>query len=78
MLPGILTHLGSDGLSHLKRLASVAAESNRMASAAAADEDIPDLIDNFEQAMSAEDSTTAEVNIDEAIKSRNAPSETVD
>lgn len=69
MLPGILNHLGPDGLTHLKRLASAAANSNRLATLGEEDGDIPDLVENFEKAMGAE------VNVDEA---RSAPSEIVD
>lgn len=76
MLPGILSHLGPDGLTHLKRLASAAANSNRMATLG--EEDIPDLVENFEQAMSTEGSKTTEVNVDEAVESRSGPSEVVD
>jgi hypothetical protein len=72
MLPGILNHLGSDGLTHLKRLASAAANSNRLATLGEEDGDIPDLVENFEQAMG-----TAEVNVDEAVE-RSGPSEIVD
>ena len=77
MLPGILNHLGPDGLTHLKRLASAAASSNRLATLGE-DIDIPDLVENFEQAMSAEGSKINEVNVDEAIESRKGPTEVVD
>lgn len=78
MLPGILNHLGPDGLTHLKRLASAAATSNRLATLGEEDIDIPDLVENFEQAMSAEGSKINEVNVDEAIESRKGPTEVVD
>lgn len=78
MLPGILNHLGPDGLTHLKRLASAAASSNRLATLGEEDGDIPDLVENFEQAMSTEGSKTTEVNVDEAIESKSGPTEVVD
>lgn len=78
MLPGILNHLGPDGLTHLKRLASAAATSNRLATLGEEDIDIPDLVENFEQAMSADGSKINEINVDEAVESRKAPTEVVD
>lgn len=75
MLPGILTHLGPDGLQHLKRLASAAATSNRLATLSEEDGDIPDLVENFEQQAIG---GTSEVNVDEAVESRSGPSEIVD
>ncbi|CAO1335349.1 unnamed protein product [Diamesa serratosioi] len=56
MLPGILNHLGSEGLTHLKRFAStVASNSKMMSSLGEKDEDekddIPDLVENFETVM---------------------------
>lgn len=56
MLPGILNHLGPEGLSHLKRFAtSVASNSKMMSSLGEKDEDekddIPDLVENFETVM---------------------------
>lgn len=48
MLPSILTQLGPDGLKHLKRLASDVV-ANKL-SAGAADDDVPDLVENFEDA----------------------------
>lgn len=77
MLPGVLNHLGPDGLTHLKRLATAAASSNRLATLGEEDGDIPDLVENFEQAMSADGSKTTEVNVDEAVESRK-PTEVVD
>lgn len=77
MLPGILSHLGPDGLTHLKRIASAAANSNRMATLGEEDGDIPDLVENFEQIMSAEGAMGSEVNVDEAVD-RSGPSEIVD
>lgn len=78
MLPGILNHLGPDGLTHLKRLASAAATSNRLATLGEEDGDIPDLVENFEQIMGAQGSKTTEINIDEAVESHSGPTEVVD
>lgn len=52
MLPSILTQLGPDGLKHLKRLASdvVANKISAGAAAAVADDDVPELVENFEEA----------------------------
>lgn len=47
MLPSILTQLGPDGLKHLKRLASDVVAST---AAAVADDDVPELVENFEEA----------------------------
>ncbi|XP_055322822.1 transcription factor BTF3 homolog 4-like [Sitodiplosis mosellana] len=49
MLPSILTQLGPDGLKHLKRLASDVV-ANKLSAGAAADDDVPDLVENFEEA----------------------------
>lgn len=46
MLPSILTQLGSEGLTHLKRLASDVVNSKLSAE----DDDVPDLVENFEDA----------------------------
>lgn len=76
MLPSILNHLGADGLSHLKRLASAAATNNKLATLGEEDGDIPELVQNFEQALGA---NLNEVNVDEAIKSQETgPTEIVD
>lgn len=74
MLPSILSHLGSEGLSHLKRLASNVAANNRILSTLGEEkDDIPELVENFENAMNA--GTSSEVSV-EAAKS--APVEVVD
>lgn len=61
LLPGILTQLGSEGLSHLKRLANnVVAGSKVLGSVQeedAKDEDIPDLVENFENVANATEAT---------------------
>lgn len=46
MLPSILTQLGPDGLKHLKRLASDVVANSKVT----ADDDVPELIENFEEA----------------------------
>lgn len=66
MLPGILSHLGAEGVNQLKRLAFA----NSLGGQQGGDDDIPDLVTNFES-----QSLSNEVNVDEAIK---APVEVVD
>lgn len=46
MLPSILTQLGPEGLTHLKRLASDVANSKLSAE----DDEVPELTGNFEEA----------------------------
>jgi len=46
MLPNILTQLGPEGLTHLKRLASDVVASSKLS----AEDDVPDLVGNFEEA----------------------------
>lgn len=46
MLPNILTQLGPEGLTHLKRLASDVVANSKLS----ADDDVPDLVENFEEA----------------------------
>lgn len=53
MLPGIMNHLGSDGLAQLKRLASATMASKQGISSD--DNDIPELIETFENAMNSGD-----------------------
>lgn len=45
MLPGILNHLGPEGVNHLKKIVM----QNSMDANARADADIPDLVTNFEK-----------------------------
>lgn len=69
MLPGIINHLGPEGVNHLKKLAlanNMAASSRGSLGVIGEDDDIPDLVQNFD----------SEVNIDEAVKK--APVEVVD
>lgn len=66
LLPGILTQLGSEGLSHLKRLANNVVGSKVLGSVQeedGKDEDmeIPDLVDNFENVANAAEPTAAAV-----------------
>lgn len=51
MLPNILTQLGPEGLTHLKRLASNVVANNKLL---VEEEDVPDLVDNFEEASKKE------------------------
>lgn len=56
MLPGILNHLGPEGLSHLKKMAmanSVAANSRVLNTLGEETDDIPDLVENFESQLTA-------------------------
>lgn len=46
MLPNILTQLGPDGLQHLKKLANDVVASRKLAE----DDEVPDLVENFEEA----------------------------
>lgn len=46
MLPSILTQLGSEGLTHLKRLA--------VANSKLADDEVPELVGNFEEAANTD------------------------
>lgn len=57
MLPGILTQLGSEGLSQLKRLANNVGIGNKILSSVEEgkeEEDIPDLVENFENVANSE------------------------
>lgn len=45
MLPGILNHLGPEGVNHLKKIVM----QNSLDANARADADIPDLVTNFEK-----------------------------
>lgn len=72
MLPGILNHLGPEGVNHLKKIVMA----NTMAANRAGEDDIPDLVQNFESQLSAGTSRDDEVDIDEAVKK--GPVEVVD
>lgn len=57
MLPGILTQLGTEGLSQLKRLANNVGIGNKILSSVEEgkeEEDIPDLVENFENVANLE------------------------
>lgn len=56
-MPGILTQLGSEGLSHLKRLANNVVGSKILSSVqeeGKEDLDIPDLVENFENVANSD------------------------
>jgi len=58
MLPGILNQLGSDSLAHLKRLATAVPGAGLDADDAADDDDeVPDLVENFDEASKDESAT---------------------
>lgn len=55
MLPGILTQLGSEGLNHLKRLANNVVVGNKLLGSVNEEEDdVPNLVENFEDASKQE------------------------
>lgn len=54
MLPGILTQLGPEGLNQLKRLASNVVVGNKLLSSVNEEDDVPDLVENFEEASKNE------------------------
>ncbi|CAG9804453.1 unnamed protein product [Chironomus riparius] len=57
LLPGILTQLGTEGLSQLKRLANNVGIGNKILSSVEEgkeEEDIPDLVENFENVANSE------------------------
>lgn len=61
MLPGILSQLGPEGLTQLKRLASSVASSAAGAKLALDEEDeVPELVGNFDEASKEEAATTEE------------------
>lgn len=55
MLPSILTHLGPDGVNHLKKMAMAnsMAPNSRILSTLGEDDEIPDLVQNFESQLNA-------------------------
>lgn len=61
-MPGILTQLGSEGLSHLKRLANNVVGSKILSSVQeeGKEEDIPDLVENFENVANSDASPAAQ------------------
>jgi len=68
MIPGILGQLGPEGLNQLKRLATGAMSASGMISRGAADDDdeVPDLVENFDEASREEASSRP--NIEELIE----------
>lgn len=54
MLPGILSQLGPEGLNQLKRLASTVANAGVGKLVPEDEEDVPDLVENFDEASKAE------------------------
>lgn len=55
MLPGILTQLGQEGLNHLKRLANNVVVGNKLLGSVNEEEDdVPNLVENFEDASKQE------------------------
>ncbi|KAF5291129.1 hypothetical protein FQA39_LY14371 [Lamprigera yunnana] len=54
MLPGILSQLGPEGLNQLKRLASTVANAGVGKIVPEDEEDVPDLVENFDEASKAE------------------------
>lgn len=75
MLPGILTQLGSEGLSHLKRLANNVVGSKILSSVQeeGKEEDIPDLVENFENVANSE---AQEKKVEEKVQEAPKPSPT--
>jgi hypothetical protein len=59
MLPGILNQLGAESLTHLKKLAN-----NVTSQYKAGDEEIPELVGDFEEASKAEEKA-ADVDADD-------------
>ncbi|XP_070492068.1 transcription factor BTF3 homolog 4-like [Chironomus tepperi] len=63
LLPGILTQLGTEGLSQLKRLANNVGIGNKILSSVEEgkeEEDIPDLVENFENVANSESAAKPE------------------
>uniref|UniRef100_A0A224XYF4 Transcription factor BTF3 n=1 Tax=Panstrongylus lignarius TaxID=156445 RepID=A0A224XYF4_9HEMI len=54
MLPVIISQLGPDGLNHLKRLATTAVGNTAVKSAIEEDDEVPDLVENFDEASKEE------------------------
>lgn len=80
MLPGILTQLGPEGLNQLKRLANNVVVGSKLLSSVNEDDDVPNLVENFEDASKKEvekpvETTTTEVTILEDKPTGDAPKE---
>jgi nascent polypeptide-associated complex subunit beta len=71
LLPGILTQLGTEGLSQLKRLANNVGIGNKILSSVEEgkeEEDIPDLVENFENVANSESTAPAKPEASPATK----------
>lgn len=69
MLPGIMNHLGTDGLNQLKRIASLAKQG-----LPTEDTDIPELVESFENTMNTADGAVES----KTTEGDNEPREVVD
>merc|ERR1711881_832928 len=79
MLPGILNQLGAESLTHLKRLASNVTGGAGLESGAAEggddnDDEVPDLVENFDEA-SKDEKATEDVKISEETSDAPATTE---
>lgn len=69
MLPGILNQLGPEGITQLKRLANSVANAGGVGKIVPEDEeDVPDLVENFDEASKAEVSKKEETKPEEKAK----------
>jgi len=70
MLPGILNQLGAESLQHLKRLATSVSNDNKPAAGLEEedDDDVPDLVENFDEASKNEASNEEEASKDSEKK----------
>merc|ERR1711962_784642 len=59
MLPGILNQLGAEGLSNLRRLAEQLPKGSTILEDEEGDDDVPDLVDNFDEPSKYEQASTA-------------------
>merc|ERR1739848_441592 len=59
MLPGILNQLGAEGLSNLRRLAEQLPKGSLVLEDDDGDDDVPDLVDNFDEPSKYEEASTA-------------------
>ncbi|XP_060529880.1 transcription factor BTF3 homolog 4-like [Cylas formicarius] len=69
MLPGILSQLGPEGITQLKRLANSVANAGGINKIVPEDEeDVPDLVENFDEASKAEVAKKDEAKTEEKLK----------
>ncbi|KAF7273140.1 bicaudal [Rhynchophorus ferrugineus] len=69
MLPGILNQLGPEGITQLKRLANSVANAGGVGKIVPEDEeDVPDLVENFDEASKAEVSKKEDTKPEEKAK----------